>query len=83
MKTHRHRAKTTITRCFSGPVSGRQNPAAHGNVCRIDTCSCGATRATNVNGNHVERGDWKGVDEPTETRELLANIVARRAKATQ
>lgn len=32
--------------------------AAHGNVCVVDTCRCGAERQTNVNGRHVERGPW-------------------------
>jgi hypothetical protein len=31
---------------------------AHGNICVIDTCSCGAVRKTNINGNHIERGPW-------------------------
>jgi hypothetical protein len=60
---HKHRAKPNLrtTRCFNGSVVGRygkQNPRAHGNVCHEDTCSCGATRATNVNGCDIERGPW-------------------------
>lgn len=52
---HRH---PTITRPFFGPVAARQNPAAHGGCCEIARCRCGATRRTNVNGRHVERGPW-------------------------
>lgn len=55
---HPRRHITTVTRCYTGPVSVRPNPAAHGNVCHWETCRCGATRATNVNGRHVERGRW-------------------------
>ena len=55
---HRHRPKTSIDRCYCGPVAHPENRAAHGNIVVIDTCACGATRATNVNGNHIERGPW-------------------------
>lgn len=41
-----------------GPVRTPQNEAAHGGVCIVDTCSCGAERRTNVNGRHVEPGEW-------------------------
>jgi hypothetical protein len=56
----RHNTYTTRTTCFTGPVSAsRQNQAAHGGITERDTCRrCGATRATNVNGVHVERGSW-------------------------
>lgn len=58
-KMHKHRAKTTRIRAFSGPVAiERQNLAAHGNVCEIATCACGAERHTNRNRRHVERGPW-------------------------
>ena len=60
MKQHRHRTKITVTRCYTAPVAHPGNPAAHGSVCRIDVCKCGAVRMTNVNGMHVERGEWKG-----------------------
>lgn len=54
-----HRSYTTHTRCFTGPVSSAENPAAHGNVTDTDTCSaCGAQRRTNVNGSHIEEGQW-------------------------
>lgn len=61
MKTHKHKAKPALTRerCFSGPVSGAEpNRAAHGNITVTEQCQCGATRKTNVNGHHVERGGW-------------------------
>lgn len=60
--SHRHRAKPALAkvRGYSGPIQGaRENRAAHGNVQVIDTCSCGATRRTNVNQGHVERGPWE------------------------
>ena len=58
-KTHRHSVAQEETQPFSGPVADRQNPAAHGNVCYIQHCKCGATRKTNVNGANVERGRWE------------------------
>jgi len=60
MKKHTHRAVKNLSRdyCFSGPVSDRENRAAHGNICTVDTCKCGATRRTNVNGRHIEKGQW-------------------------
>lgn len=60
MTAHKHRANPhyRLTRSFFGPVTLRENPAAHGNVCHIDTCQCGAVRFTNINGTHSERGRW-------------------------
>ena len=58
MSNHRHRPATSVDRCYTGPVKQPQNQAAHGNICVIDTCRCGAERRTNVNQNHVERGAW-------------------------
>jgi hypothetical protein len=49
------------TWCFSGPVAepGNENPCAHGNVTHEEECvACGARRAVNVNGRHVECGPW-------------------------
>ena len=54
---------TSRTYCYSGPVRGarRENIAAHGGVCDVETCgACGATRATNINGSALERGTWGG-----------------------
>lgn len=63
---HHHRKKTSAIRPFSSPISGaRENPSAHGNVCVVDTCNCGAVRQTNVNQQHRERGPWV---EPEATR---------------
>lgn len=55
---HRHRVKDTAVLPFFGPVSRRENRAAHGGVCLVDQCACGARRMRNVNGRHLERGDW-------------------------
>lgn len=55
---HQHRVSKTETRPFMGAVGTKQNPAAHGGVCEVSTCKCGATRRTNVNGRHIERGYW-------------------------
>jgi hypothetical protein len=59
---HRHRAKSSEIRCYTGPVAQKQNKAAHGGYCRHETCSCGARRRVNVNGLNVERGRWTTAD---------------------
>lgn len=56
---HKHRVKFSEDWGFTGPVKAKQNPAAHGNICRVDKCSCGAVRRTNINGRHIERGEWQ------------------------
>lgn len=56
---HQHKPKTSVTRGYGGAVKHPENRAAHGNVCVVDTCRCGAERKTNVNGRHIERGPWK------------------------
>lgn len=60
MTIHRHRAIAAQrhVQAFHGPVASPEVRAAHGNVCCIDVCACGAHRRTNVNGNHAERGPW-------------------------
>ncbi len=56
---HQHRAAgQVVATCYMGPVSARENRAAHGNVCFTVKCRCGATRKTNVNGRNVECGPW-------------------------
>lgn len=56
---HRHKMKTRAVQPFCGAVTDLQNAAAHGNVCEVDVCGCGAVRRTNRNGVHVERGLWR------------------------
>jgi hypothetical protein len=60
---HRHTITTILTRPFVGAVTQRQNVAAHGCVTEVQTCSCGAVRAVNINGRHVERGSWSTHDQ--------------------
>lgn len=55
---HAHKAETTTDRPFAGAVAPAENRAAHGNICRVEVCRCGATRRTNVNGVHREGGPW-------------------------
>jgi hypothetical protein len=63
MTTHTHRTESSRTIPFTGPVATeRQNPRAHGGVTEIATCKCGATRLTNRNQGHVERGQWQTND---------------------
>lgn len=55
---HEAAAKTEVTG-FQGPVSRDENRAAHGNIMVTETCvHCGAERSRNVNGIHVEQGEW-------------------------
>ena len=51
---------------YRGPVASPENPQAHGGVCFVDRCRCGATRKTNSNGGALERGPWVA---PREDRE--------------
>ena len=54
-----HRAEREETTCFGGPVAGaEENRAAHGGVTCTEYCRCGARRAANLNGRHVEQGKW-------------------------
>lgn len=53
-----HVAIHSRDRCYTGPVSRDENPAAHGGICQIETCRCGAERQTNINGRHIEQGRW-------------------------
>jgi len=86
-----HQAYTTgDARPFNGPVGpfDRQNPAAHGCVRYVDTCSaCGSRRERNVNGCRDEVGAWgpsaaererrQSEEEARERREVRAREEAR------
>jgi hypothetical protein len=57
----RHKETRTVSeRCFSGPVSReKENRAAHGNITVTEECTaCKQRRRLNINGRHVEFGDW-------------------------
>jgi len=57
--SHRHTVSSSRDVCYSAPVAGaRENRAAHGCICVVEKCSCGAIREANVNGRHVEQGRW-------------------------
>lgn len=45
---------------FTGPVrfDNRANPAAHGGVCFVQRCACGARRVVNASAGYLEYGDW-------------------------
>jgi hypothetical protein len=64
--THTHRAIPTQTKdlgwtaCVT-PQECAAHPArqiAHGNIVRVDACSCGATRSTEINGGRKNYGPW-------------------------
>lgn len=61
MTTHKHRAVPRLRRTtpFFGAVRSRPNPKAHGSICHVDHCSCGATRKTNYNAGALEMGAWR------------------------
>ena len=57
---HTHKPKTSIKRCFTGPVeSDKPNPRAHGWATIKETCRCGAVRLVNVNKGQKEVGHWQ------------------------
>lgn len=58
---HKHKIKHERTEDlpFFGTIPGAdENRAAHGGIRVRVHCHCGATRDSNVNGSHVERGPW-------------------------
>lgn len=61
--SHRHFPSSIQIRSFSGPVSRRETPAAHGNVTEHQVCRCGARRRVNLNGGHREAGPWQAAAE--------------------
>lgn len=36
-----------------------ERQSAHGGIVRIDVCSCGAVRRTEINGRRRNRGPWR------------------------
>lgn len=64
MCAHPKNRRESRTIGYAGPVAKQENPAAHGGICNHETCLvCGAARATNINGSHVERGPWRAPPE--------------------
>ena len=57
---HKHRVHHTTTICYRGTVAAviTEDRRAHGGVCFVDRCKCGAKRETNSTGGHIERGRW-------------------------
>ena len=59
MAKHRHYAHIHVTHGWSHcMVSGSCRGTAHGAVVHIDTCHCGATRATESTGRHSASDGW-------------------------
>jgi hypothetical protein len=50
-----------VTPCECAARPRRQ--VAHGNIIRIDACSCGATRQTEINGGCSNYGPWIVAEE--------------------
>jgi hypothetical protein len=62
IRTHRHRPIASRIAPYTGPVAWPETPVAHGNVCEVSTCRCGAERRTNHNAGQVEAGRWHLVE---------------------
>lgn len=58
MEEHDHKSTETREEGFICPVTWPENRLAHGGICRVETCSCGAVRRINVNHQHEEYGPW-------------------------
>lgn len=61
MTAHRHRPMPRLTteHAYQGPVRpSKPNPAAAGNITRLEVCGCGARRLVNVNQRHREASVW-------------------------
>ena len=57
--THRHRTVRERDQGYAYCVRPATcNPCAHGAIRREEWCSCGAMRATNINGKHIETSGW-------------------------
>lgn len=62
MSKHTHRAVKSLskdyawTHCVSHYPEHNERP--HGNIERIDTCSCGARRSSEHNGGRAVYGSW-------------------------
>jgi hypothetical protein len=48
-----------------------QRQDAHGNIVRLDTCQCGATRESEINGSRTNYGAWKGEMTKQEVQEIV------------
>jgi hypothetical protein len=69
-------------RCFTGPVARDENRAAHGNICATYECvDCGARRAVNINGRHIEHGPFGPSRAHRDRLAREATIAARAAVA--
>lgn len=61
---HNHETKRDKDTPFNHCVNPHNcNPAAHGNITSLETCSCGATRKVNINGAHLEYGHWEAPEK--------------------
>lgn len=79
-----HRAVRSADYAFTCPVShpvDGENRAAHGNITRVETCSCCAVRRININQTHEEVGQWEY--EQLYQQLNSARAAARQAKADE
>ena len=66
MIRHRHKAVRDEVRGYSEPVGppSLQDRRAHGGICIVEWCACGAKRRTNSTGGHTETTGWARPEEP-------------------
>ena len=57
---HQHKPKHADDFPYLAPIDPCRvrNLAAHGGITRVETCGCGAVRKLNINGQHIEAGEW-------------------------
>lgn len=61
---HKHRSFKREVRCYETTAIGaKERPEAHGGICTVSFCRCGAKREVNSNGRAVEQGTWYGGKE--------------------
>ena len=64
--SHKHREKTYQIVGYTAPIPGaKYTPEAHGGVCIVSTCACGAERRVNSTGGAKRRevGPWTEAEE--------------------
>lgn len=68
---HRHQAKPKLAResawshCVTPDLCAAHpdRQSAHGNITRIDVCSCGAERVSEININRTNYGAWEALSK--------------------
>jgi hypothetical protein len=85
---HKHKAEqskdvgwtacVTPDECATHPYP-RQD--AHGNITRVDTCSCGAIRKSEINGGRTNYGPWEDLGPAIEAEAVKEQLTKAQAEA--